>query len=165
MNPEVAYICGDLRKPPTDELFDAVYLGDAVNSLLSEDDLRLAFRAAYDHLAPGGVFLTVAEETREGFTAPRAYVSHHDAGRAHVTFVQDFHDPDTSDTTYEMTLLFLIREGDRLTVEVDRHRGGVFPLATWQTIMTEVGFDVEVTKLGDAATAAIVGVKPLGRDA
>lgn len=65
LNPEVTYLLGDLRAPPTDELFDAVYVGDAVNYMLSEGDLRRAFQAAYDRLAPGGVFFTVAEETRK----------------------------------------------------------------------------------------------------
>ena len=160
LNPEVTYLRGDLRAPPTEEFFDAVYLGDAVNYMLSEGDLRRAFQAAYDHLAPGGVFFTVAEETRERFTSPRAYVSHHDAGHIHVTFVQDFYDPDPDDTTYEGTLLFLIREGNELTVEVDRHRGGVFPLAAWQSAAAEVGFEVRETTFGSAAVPAIIGVKP-----
>ena len=160
LNPEVAYLRGDLRAPPMDELFDAVYLGDSVNYMLSERDLRQAFQAAHDRLAPGGVFFTIAEETRERFTSPRAHISHHDVGHIHVTFVQDFHDPDINDTTYELTLLFLIHKGDELTVEVDRHRGGLFPLATWQSTAAEVGFEVREATFGSTAVPAIIGVKP-----
>ena len=110
------------------------------------------------------MFFTVAEETRERFTSPRAFVSHHDAGHIHVTFVQDFHDPDPNDTTYEGTLLFLIHEGNKLTVEVDRHRGGVFPLATWRSAAAEVGFEVRETTFGSAGVPAIIGVKPPASD-
>ncbi len=159
LNPEVTYLCGDLRAPPTGELFDAVYLSDAVNCMLSEADLRQAFQAAYDHLAPGGVFFTVVEETRERFTSPRTYVTHHANEDVHVTFIQDMHEPRAAGTTYDITLVFLIRRGCELTVEVDRHRGGLFPLATWQAIAGEVGFYAHVTAFGSAATPAIIGVK------
>jgi len=160
LNPEVTYLRGDLRTPPTDELFDAVYLGDAVNHMLSEDDLRRAFQAAYDHLAPGGAFFTVAEETRERFSSPRTYVTHHAVEDIHVTFIQDMHDPDVADTVYDLTLVFLIRRGIELTVEVDRHCCGLFPLAAWQATAAEVGFDVQEATFGSAAIPAIVGVKP-----
>ncbi|MFH1419551.1 MAG: class I SAM-dependent methyltransferase [Planctomycetota bacterium] len=164
LNPEATYLRGDLRDPPTAERFDAVFLGDAVNYMLSEGDLRQAFQAAYDCLAPGGVFLTVAEETRERFTAPRAHVSHHDSGRIHVTFIENYHDSDAIDTTYEVTLLFLIYEGDRLTVAHDRHRGGVFPLATWHAAAAGVGFEVRETTLRSAGVPAIIGVRPPASD-
>ena len=160
LNPEVTYLCGDLRDPPTDEFFDAVYLGDAVNSMLSETDLRRAFQAAYDHLVPGGVFFTVAEVTREDFTSPDTRVSHHTHEHVHVTFIHDMHDPDPADTTYDLTLVFLIRRGRELVVEVDRDRAGLFPLATWQAIAADVGFEVQRTTVGTSGTPAIIGVKP-----
>ncbi len=159
LNPEVAYVRGDLRAPPVDELFDAVYLGDAVNSMLSEADLRRAFQAAYDRLAPGGVFLTVAELTRENFKSPESMVTLHGGSDVHVTFVQDFFDPDPADTTYDLTLVFLIRSGGKLEVEVDRHRAGIFSLETWRATAGDVGFDTQLTKLGSAEAHAIIGVK------
>lgn len=159
LNPEVTYLRGDLRNPPTDELFDAVYLGDAVNYMLSETDLRRAFKAAYDHLAPGGVFLTAAEETRERFTSPKAHVTHHADEQVQVTFIEEVHDPDPADQTYDLTLVFLVRGGGKLRVEVDCHRCGLFPLATWEATAAAVGFDARVTTLGPAATPAIIGLK------
>ncbi len=159
LNPEETYLRGDLRDPPTVELFDAVYLGDAVNAMLSETDLRRAFQAAYDHLVPGGVFFTVAEVTRENFIFPDTRVSRHTDKGVHVTFIHDMHDPDPTDTTYDLTLVFLIRRGRELVVEVDRQRAGLFPLATWQAIAGDVGLEVQMTTLGTAATPAIIGVK------
>ena len=163
LNPEVTYLRGDLRAPPTDELFDAVYLGDAVNYMLSEADLRAAFQAAYDHLAPGGVFFTVPENTRERFKLPQTHVSHHAHEQTQVTFIEDHHDPDPTDTTYDLTLVFLIRRGGELTVEIDRHRGGLFPLEIWKATADDVGFEVQETTFGTTALPAIIGVKPSAR--
>jgi SAM-dependent methyltransferase len=159
LNPEVTYLRGDLRTPPIDELFDAVYLGDAVNYMLSEPDLRRAFQAAYDHLAPGGVFFTVAEMTRERFKSPETHVSHHTHEDLHVTFIEDHHDPDPADSICDGTLVFLIRRGGEFTVEVDRHQGGLFPLGTWQTTAGDVGFEVQITTFGSASLPAIIGTK------
>ncbi|MHC4695960.1 MAG: class I SAM-dependent DNA methyltransferase [Planctomycetota bacterium] len=161
LNPEVTYLRGDLRAPPTRELFDAVYLGDAVNYMLSEADLRRAFRAAYEHLAPGGGFFTFAERTRENLTSPETHVTHHADEHVHVTFIEDMYDPDAADSTYDVTLLFLIRRGRELAVEVDRHRCGLFPLTTWQATAAEVGFDTRVIAIEDAPAIGIIGVKPL----
>jgi len=160
LNPEATYLQGDLRAPPTDELFDAVYLSDAVNHMLSESDLRQAFQAAYDRLAPGGVFLTVAEETRERFVAPQARVTQRVDEDVHVTFIEDICDPDPADSVYDLTLVFLVRRGSELTVEVDRHRCGVFPRATWEATARDAGFDVHLTALRSAEVPVIVGVKP-----
>lgn len=66
--------------------------------------------------------------------------------------------------TYEGTLLFLIHEGNKLTVEVDRHRGGVFPFATWHSAAAEVGFEVCETTFGSAGVPAIIGVKTPASD-
>jgi len=161
LNPEVTYLCGDLRDPPTDELFDAVYISDAVNHLLSEADLRRAFRAAYDHLKPGGVMFVLAEETRERFSSPRTQASHHAKGDVHVTFIEDVYDPDPTDTTYDLTLIFLIRRDGATTVEVDRHRCGVFPLQTWREEAAHVGFEVHVAGFRFSDLPAVVGVKKL----
>ena len=43
-----------------------------------------------------------------------------------MTFIEDIHDPDPADTTFELTLVFLIRRDGELAVEVDRHRCGLF---------------------------------------
>ena len=56
--------------------------------------------------------------------------------------VENVYDPDRSDTTYEVTFLYLIRRDGGLSIEADRHTCGIFPLHTWLDLLTEVGFVV-----------------------
>jgi hypothetical protein len=39
-------------------------------------------------------------------------------------------------------MLFLIRQGGKLTIETDRHVCGLFPLQTWRDTLEDVGFEV-----------------------
>jgi len=55
--------------------FDAVMAADAMDYMLTEDDLRAAFRTAFEHLRPGGVYVTYAEFTPERFRQDRTKVT------------------------------------------------------------------------------------------
>ena len=66
-------------------------------------------RRPFSNLRPGGVFLTVVETTPERFRQNRTWTSVHTAGDTEVVLVENVYDPDRSDTTYEMTFLYLIR--------------------------------------------------------
>ena len=39
--------------------------------------------------------------------------------------------------------MFFIKTGDKLQVEVDSHVTGLFPVATWERLLAEAGFEVE----------------------
>ena len=140
LNPGVIYRVGDLREVRLDEAFDAVVLFDAVAYMCSPDDLRAVFETALAHLRPGGVFLTVVEATSERFRQNRTWTSVHTAADTEVVMVENAYDPDRSDTTYEVTFLYLIRRDGGLSIEADRHTCGIFPLETWLDLLTEVGF-------------------------
>ena len=140
LNPGVTYRTGDLREARLDEAFDTVVLFDAVAYMCSPDDLRAAFETAFAQLRPGGVFLTVVEATPERFRQNRTWTSVHTAGDTEVVLVENVYDPDRSDTTYEVTFLYLIRRDGGLTMEADRHTCGLFALRTWLDLLTEVGF-------------------------
>jgi SAM-dependent methyltransferase len=47
------------------------------------------------------------------------------------------------DTTVEVVMLFVIREGARVRVEQDRHVQGLFPRATWFAALDRAGFEVQ----------------------
>ena len=106
----------------------------------SVEDLRAAFETAFAQLRPGGVFLTVVEATPERFRQHRTWTSVHTSDDTEVVMVENVYDPDCSDTTYEMTFLYLIRRSEGLTIEADRHTCGLFALRTWLDLLTEVGF-------------------------
>ena len=134
--------------------FDVVLIHDAVDYLLTEADLSRTFDTAALHLRPGGLLLVAPTYTAETFVdgdaatdvAPEAAPppAGGDAG-PEVTYFTFVHDPDPADTTFEMILLVLIRDGATRRVEVveDRHVCGLFPAATWLTLLAEAGLDAE----------------------
>ena len=140
LNLGITYRVGDLRHVRLGAAFDAVVLFDAVAYMRSPDDLRAAFETAFAQLRPGGVFLTVVEATSERFRQNRTWTSVHTAADTEVVMVENVYDPDRSDTTYEVTFLYLIRRDGGLSIEADRHTCGIFPLRTWLDLLTEVGF-------------------------
>ncbi len=144
LNPEVTYVRGDMRSVRLGKTFDAVAIFDSIDYMLSEEDLRAAFLTAHAHLEPGGVFLTCAEETKEGFRQNRSKVTVRSKGGVHIAFLENAFDPDPADTTFENTFVYLIRRGGDLGIETDRHLCGLFPFQTWLSLLRDVGFEVRV---------------------
>jgi SAM-dependent methyltransferase len=140
LNPEAEYVEGDLRTARLGRTFDAVMAADAMDYMLTEDDLRAAFRTAFEHLRPGGVFVTYAEFTPERFRQDRTKVTTHARGDVAITFVEHAHDRDPHDTTFEITFVYLIRRGGDLRIETDRHLQGLIPLDAWRRLLRETGF-------------------------
>ena len=60
-----------------------------------------------------------------------------------LTYVEYSTDLDPTDTAIETTYVFFIKQNGKLEVEVDHHVTGLFPIATWQRLLTEAGFEVE----------------------
>jgi SAM-dependent methyltransferase len=149
LNPGAVYVEVDMRTVRLGRTFDAVALLDSVNYMLSEADLEAAFKTASAHLEPGGIFLTTVEETRETFTQDKTRYLVRRRGDIEIAFIENMYDPDPGDTTYESTFVYLIRKGGRLSLETDRHLGGIFPSVLWHNKLEEVGFTVETTAYQD----------------
>ncbi len=66
-----------------------------------------------------------------------------------LTYVSYIHDADPSDTTFELILVYLINEAGEVRIEHDRHTCGLFDQATWQRLMEEAGFAVELREPGE----------------
>jgi len=144
LNPEVTYLPGDMRNVQLEKMFDAVVIADAITYMLTEDDLRAAFATAFIHLKPGGVFFTFAEITRESLPQNNTEYSVHTRDGIEITFIENVFDPDPTDTTYQITFVYVIRrEGQsEVTVNADRYIGGIFSLETWLRHLKGVGFKV-----------------------
>ncbi len=146
LNPGLNYICGDMRTIRLGTLFDSVTAPDSINYMKTRDDLCRTFQTAYDHLNPGGIFLTVAEETREHFKQNRTIASTHTQGDTQVTFIENSFDPDPSDNHFEITFIFLVRKRTQLEIHTDSHQCGLFKKETWHRLLRKTGFDVEELK-------------------
>jgi SAM-dependent methyltransferase len=164
LNPEVEYLTGDLRSLCLGRTFDAVIIADSITYMLNEDDLLAAFRTAYAHLNPGGVFCSYAEETPENFVQNGTYTSTH-YGKAEngqtveVALVENYYDPNPQDTAFESTFVYFIRQGGKLRIETDSHQLGIFPPAVWERLLRQAGFDVYQAWFDEADAPLFVGVK------
>ena len=165
LNPEVAYRVGDMRSVRLRRTFDAVLIADSVAYMRTERELRAAFRTAFAHLASGGVFVTYVERTPATFRQNATTRTIQRRGDVEVVLIENQHDPDPADTTYESTFIYLIRRRGWLRVETDRHRLGLFPLRVWRRLLRETGFRVaqvvgEPDRPGARGNATFLCVRP-----
>ncbi|MGB0766939.1 MAG: class I SAM-dependent methyltransferase [Phycisphaeraceae bacterium] len=154
LNPEVPTIEGDMRSLRLDNQFDAVLICDAIDYMTTRDDAVAALTTVAAHLRPGGVALFAPTYTRETFTdgdvahdATPGIVESTQSNRAlpGVTYFTFVHDPDPTDTQFEMILLYLLRDAQTRRVQTieDRHACGLFAIEDWQDMATNAGLAAE----------------------
>jgi SAM-dependent methyltransferase len=141
INPEVTHHVGDMRDVRLGEVFDAVFIHDAITYMTTRDDLKRAMETAFAHCAPGGVALFVPDETKERFV-PDTSCGGSDEGALGFRYMEWVWDPDPSDETIVTDYAFLIRDaqGDTRVVH-ERHTHGLFPHQVWLDTMAAVGFE------------------------
>jgi SAM-dependent methyltransferase len=146
LNPEVDYKYGDMRTMQLREKYDAVTILDSINYIKTVEDLQKTFITPYEHLKPGGVFLTFVEQFTGQFKQNNTTFSTHSKGDVEIIFIENYYDPDPTDTSYEATFIYLIRVGGKLEVYTDRHLCGIFKLETWLELLKVTGFKVKQLK-------------------
>ncbi|MHC4816480.1 MAG: class I SAM-dependent methyltransferase, partial [Planctomycetota bacterium] len=90
---------------------------------------------------PGGLALFVPDFTRETW---RGDVSSggHDRGERSLRYLHWVHDPDPTDTCFTTTFAILMKEGaGPVRAEFDEHVLGLFPRATWLSLIRDAGFE------------------------
>ena len=142
LNPEVDYVEGDMRTVRIGRTFDAVLIADSIDYMRTEEELLAAFRTGWEHLRPGGVLVTYAEHTLERFRQDETVTSTHEAKDVRITFIEHRHDPDPTDTTFDITFVWLISRAGGLKVESDRHVAGLFSMDAWRRCLSKAGFKV-----------------------
>ncbi|MDZ4724074.1 MAG: class I SAM-dependent methyltransferase [candidate division Zixibacteria bacterium] len=167
LNPSVEHLQGDMRTLRLGRKFDAVLIHDAIGYMLNEDDLLSTFKTAFEHLNYGGLIITTPDYVKENFQDAR--VAHHTALDVKTTlaYFEYVYDLDRADTTFEMLMLYVIREDGKMRTERDMHTLGLFPLERWTKLMRTAGFEVEAVKEerginhpdGHAGEWMFVGVK------
>ena len=142
LNPEATYRRGDMRNARLGRVFDGALISDAVAYMQTPRDLERAFLTAFQHLRPGGSFVTYAEHVRGRIEPNDTKVIRGRRGTDEVVFIENLYDPNRNDTTLEATFLYVIRRSGRLRIETDRHVLGLFPVATWRRALRKAGFEV-----------------------
>lgn len=144
LNPENRYLEGDMCNVRLDSRFDAVAAVDSVDYLYKEEDLRTLFRNAFDHVNTGGIFMFILDDTRESFRQNDTVVYSNSSGDELVTVIENKYDPNSDDTEYEMTFVYLYRRAGYLEIFTDRHLCGLFHESVVKNLLTEAGFRVKI---------------------
>ncbi len=143
LNPGCVHHLGDMRTVRLGRSFDAVFVHDAVDYLISEDDLRRAAETAYMHCGPGGVAVFVPDVTAETFTEVTEHGGSDGPDGRGARYLAWAWDPDPTDTWTQTEYAFLLRDADG-TVRIvhETHRTGLFAGAVWLRLLGEAGFEV-----------------------
>jgi SAM-dependent methyltransferase len=141
LNPDCKHVTGDMRSIRLGRFFDAVLIHDAIGYMTTDADLRAALETAFSHCRPGGAALFMPDCVSESFTSVAEHGGHDAEGRG-LRYLEWRWDPDPTDTTYTVEMIYALREGD-VTPRIvqDRHILGLFSRETWLELLGAVGFD------------------------
>jgi trans-aconitate methyltransferase len=149
LNPDCEHHQGDMRTVRLGRSFDAVFVHDAVDYMLTEDHLRQAVETAFVHCRPGGVAVFIPDQLSETFVDATDHGGHDGADGRAVRFLDWSWDPDPSDTSISTEYVFLLRSADgSIDVVHETHVLGVFGRAVWLRLLADAGFvPAEVTEV------------------
>jgi len=140
INPNCEHLQGDMRTLRLERHFDAVLIHDAISYMTSEADLAATLTTAFVHCAPGGVALFCPDSIRETFQEGTEHGGS-DSGERGIRYLEWTTDPDPNDHQYQTDFAFLLREGENIWVERDRHTLGLFSRADWERLIRQAGFE------------------------
>ena len=132
-NPQLEYIHGDMRTVHLSCKFDVVIIPDSIMYMATLNDLQRAIKNAIRHLSTGGAFLTVTH-VREDFQNNNFSYSGEKEDTHITVFENNFI---VSDTTYEATIVYLIRQNVKQYIYHEVHTLGLFTYNNWLNIFKE----------------------------
>lgn len=146
LNPECEHFAGDMRAIRLERKFDAIFIHDAIDYMLTLQDLQQVIETAFIHCQAGGVALLAPDYVRETFEAATDHGGV-DGDNRGLRYLEWTYDPDPTDTTYTVDYVYVLREGTQtVQVEHEQHTCGVFPRATWLQLLREGGFQAEIVR-------------------
>jgi SAM-dependent methyltransferase len=164
LNPECEHLEGDMRTLRLGRTFDVVFIHDAISYLTSEQDLRAALETAFVHARPGGVVILTPDATTEIFKPATDHGGHDGEDGRSLRYLEWTHEVDPGGSTYVADYVIVARgPGDDFRVVHDRHTLGLFPRATWEHLIADVGFelmDTTVENPYELEQAAFVARRP-----
>lgn len=143
LNPYTLHHLGDMRTIRLGRTFDVVTIHDAVNYMVTEEDLRAAIETAQTHLDPGGLVLLAPDCLRDTFGGSRVVEWTRETEDSNVTFIEYVARPSPEATTVESVFVFIINRDGDIQVEVDRHTSGLFRKALWLEALSDAGLEAE----------------------
>lgn len=167
LNPECEHLQGDMRTIRLDRLFDAVFVHDAIDYMITAADLRQAVRTAFEHCRPGGLALFAPDDTRESFTPYTDHGGSDGSDGRGVRYLEWTRlDPAGGGAATVLTdYVFLVRRlGSASEVVHETHRTGLFGRDEWLDTLAACGFQprsvTEVTDEDRAPRELFAGHRP-----
>ncbi len=143
LNPECEHFVGDMRDLQLGRTFDAVLIHDAIDYMLTLEDLRAAFATAASHLATGGLLVVMPDHMAETFEPLTGHGGNDAVDGSGIRYLEWTHDPDPHDQRVVTDYVYAIREVDgKFTSESERHHFGLFSQDEWTEALSANGFDV-----------------------
>lgn len=139
LNPELEHVEGDMRTVRLDREFDAVFIHDAICYITTEEDLAAVAATSRAHCRPGGVTLLVPDDVAETFRPGTEHGGHDGDGRA-ARYLEWTHEPDPNDTVSPTDMVYVLRDGNEVSVVHERHTLGLFPTRVWLATLEAAGF-------------------------
>jgi hypothetical protein len=160
-NPEINYICADMRSVRLRKSYDAVIIPDAIDYMITADDLRRAMLTAWIHLKMDGIVLVKANMAEE-FQNNNFVYSGESQGIT-VTLFENNHISASRPDTYEATFCYLIRRQGELEIRHELHTLGLFKRSVWCSVFKEIGFErlAEVSELAYQENIQSKGTYPV----
>jgi trans-aconitate methyltransferase len=144
LNPDCTHEVGDMRTIRLGRVFDAVFIHDAVDYMVTESDLRQAAQTAFVHCRPGGVAVVMPDHTAETFHPGSDHGGSDAADGRGARYLEWTGEADPSKTSVVTHYAFLLRDPDgSVQVVHEAHETGLFGRETWMRVFTEAGFHVE----------------------
>jgi SAM-dependent methyltransferase len=145
LNPECEHVQGDMRDVRLSRTFDAVFVHDAVNYMLTEADLAKAIETAYVHCRPGGAAVFVPDHVAGNFEPETGCGGGDGSDGRGARFLEWSWDPDPSDTWMRADFVYMLRERDgQVQVVHESHRLCLFSRETWLRLLAGAGFEAQV---------------------
>lgn len=144
LNPDCAHVQGDMREVRLGRTFDAVFVHDAVNYMITEGDLAKTIETAFVHCRPGGVAVFVPDHVAETFEAETGCGGGDGSDGRGARFLEWSWDPDPADTWMRADFVYMLRDQDGpVQVVHESHRLCLFSRDTWLRLLAEAGFEAQ----------------------
>ena len=101
--------------------FDAVFVHDAIDYMITEADLPQPSPTAYEHCRPGGIAVLVPDNIAENFESGTDQGGNDSEDGRGVRYLSWSTDPDPTDTTTRTEYVFLLRSADGIGRGRPRH--------------------------------------------
>jgi SAM-dependent methyltransferase len=146
-NPELVYHLRDMRTFQLNRQFDVVMAMDMIMYNLTYPDLEKTLTNLSNHLKASGVMVFFVENLKEKFEQNKTRSKKHKKGNIEIVLIENDYDINPDDTEFECHLIFLIRKEERLQIEVDKHRMGLFDLDKMLQILDDLNFKTHLYEL------------------